>query len=737
MMSLNGITENFDTVEYDESGIGDNFYQFNLNNVAVSAGDGLTLDFRTAGDFSTASAKAQSMSPGYSTWNGILGNQGGVCAIHKSVDVFSTADGINATYLSAIKVKCDVYLPDPTSDSSVLIGSDSVTMGVDGGIIGIILSEDNGTPLTNEPSLMVLMNRNTSGNVSLYVVKVTAYGDPPTLELVGSEENYGWYTDGGTLTVYQAPGRVHIYYPDETYAPAIIDGFEAYIHPSIVKPGWKYLVGLYAENGGSNPIYVNGFQAYSDGEFAPTFPPRQYSNIFQIPSGTSDGGGLSLYGSGYVYDQSTVFEEEASTVLSGGGSNDYALHLNPVPLHSSTEFSVNFKVTLNVNNSANAVGVVAFATVDYDSGLVVYPLELLFSYPSTTVSCVLGVRQNEGATPASLTTLDSKTDISFAAWTTDGDERIGYCNWAISYDSDADEITSTVTLPGSSTWETTQSCPAWYTPGTYTGFVITGPSTIADDLKISFVNSLGTQQASYGPLTTNAPDAPTVSAPTLAPVKFTGTAFSDDDSGDSLAHSEWQITSYTDTTYASVISTIIMNPPTSGNPYALVDLVDGSQYRVRVRYYDIYGNVSAWSSDLTFIAEFSAGVVSVDELPSWPNSIANPSDGSTETVQFQTRITPFELVGVESRYKVHPTEIILWHLRYDVMKRSQYEDLRAFFIGRGGQWGAFYFTDPLDSSRKYRMRFASDSLKREIHSSVLYNVEVDLIQLSEYSQQVS
>ncbi len=737
-----GILDNFGTPNYDtdlsHGHLGPRYAQKNLNGDLIASGNGLKTVLRTSGDFSTSAAIAQSLTPGYSTWTGILENQGGIVAVHDCDAILHGGDGVPlGRWFESVNLSVDLWLPQASSQGNRSIGGDTISVGYDGGMAGIVISPD--TSLT-PPYCMILINRSSTDRVSFYAVSVDAHGDPPTLTLLDFQENAADYLAGGTMEVYYAMGRVHIYYPSPSaYSPIILEGFVApdITAYSVVFPG------VYAELGGSNEIYFDNLKACSAvfDEIGPEFPAQASSYVAKIAPGTPDGTKLRNCGNPAMYGSIKVLSGEISTRgVTYPRGYTYAHAFNPSQYKSSKSFTTDAKVTLNVSNTTNSIGLSALGHFDISATdvLIFYPIELDFSYSGGNIVCQLIARQHESSSvPDSGTVLDSKTDIDPDDWTADGDSRVGYISWEVEYDSIAEEITSTVTLPGDVTWETTQSAPAWYTPGPYAGFFVTGTASEANDLYLSFVDSEDVAALGYGPITTVAPDAPSISTPTLAPVRFTGSTFSDDDDSDILDYSEWQLTSYSDTTYASIIETVYMDGPTTGDPYSDFTLVDGNEYRARVRYCDSYGNLSDWSTDITFTATFSADSVDEEDLPSWPSTLPHPSDASTESVEFKTRITPFEYVGVESRQKVHSTQIVLWHLVYKVLTAEQYNILKTFFISRCGAWGAFYFQDPLDASQIYRMRFASDKLTREIYSSVLTNVEIDLVQLSEYSQQVS
>jgi len=735
-----GICDNFGSPNFDtdlSSGyLGPRYSQINLNGDAVAAGDGIKTVLRTSGDFDTSCAYAASMTPGYSTWTGFLGNQGGVLAVHDCDAVTLGSDGVPlGRWTESLLLGLKTWLPAASTQGDVTIGTGTANVGLESGMVGIAITS-SATP----PYMMVLMNRSVSNRVSFYAVRVTSHGDPPTVELLASAEDAVDYEDGGVAEIYWSMGRIHIYYPSaDAYDPIILEGFSspdltAY---SVIHPG------IYIEQGGANAIYVDDFKVAGAiwDEMGPIFPSRMSTYVAKIPNSVSDGDTLRHMGCAPLYGGIKILDEEISTRgVTYPVSLTYACHVNPVPYDSSISFSVKAKITLNVSNTVNSIGLTALGHLDISATDVItyYPIELGFSYSGGNVACALSVRQNESTSaPAVATVLDSKVDIDPSDWVADGNKRVGYIEWNLSYDSDTEEITSTVDLPGDVTWTTTKSKPSWYVPGAYAGFYVEGTASVADDIYLSFVDSTDALVYGYGPASTNAPDAPVISTPSLAPVRFGGSAFADDDDGDTISRSEWQLTSYADTTYASVLSTVVMSAPDTGNPYADFTLISGNEYRVRVRYYDSYGNASAWSDDVTFTATFSSGSIEFTDLPAWPSTLPPPSDSSSETVEFKTRITPFELVGVESRQKIRATGIVVWHLVYNVLTENQYNILKTFFVDRCGSWGAFNFSDPLDSSKVRRMRFASDSLTREIFSSVLHNVKIDLVELSEYSQQVS
>jgi hypothetical protein len=732
-----GIYDNFGSPNLDtdlsHGHLGARYTQINLNGDAVAAGDGIRTVLRTSGDFLTSCAYAEGMSPGYSTWAGFSDVYGGVLATHDCDGVILGGDGILlGRWTESVHLSLDMWLPASSAQADRTIGTGTVSMGIGSGLAGVAV-----TSAVTPPFLMVLMNRTSNSRVSFFLVRVTSFGDPPTVELLDSSVSVTDYEDGGTMDVYFAMGRIHIKYPSvSSITTVVFENFESpdFTAYSVIIPG------IYCEQGSANGIYVDNFQVCSAiyDEMGPVFPSKRSSYVALVPSSTANGTEMRVLGCSPIYGQIAVYNNSISSRgVTYPDGYVYAHSINPVPYASSNSFSVQAKITLNVSNSTNAIGLSALGhlAISATDVLAFYPVELQFFYSGSNITCQLCVREHDDLTaPSAATVLASKTDIDPGDWTAVNTARFGIVSWDVSY-VDGD-IVSVVELPGDVTWSVTEEAPAFYESGPYAGFFVEGAASVANDIYLAFVDAQDDPVYGYGPAEVNVPDTPSISTPTLAPVRFTGSTFSDDDDGDYLTYSEWQLTSYSDTTYELLLQRVYMDYSGAGYPYADFTLISGSQYRARVRYYDSYGEVSVWSDDITFTATFSSGAIELTDLPLWPSGLPNPMDSSTETIEFKTSITQFESSGIESRQKIRPTGTVLWHLVFKTLTMTQYDILKTFFVDRCGSWGAFYFADPLDPSQVYRMRFASDKLTRDIYSSVLNNVEIDLVQLSEYSQQV-
>ena len=79
------------------------------------------------------------------------------------------------------------------------------------------------------------------------------------------------------------------------------------------------------------------------------------------------------------------------------------------------------------------------------------------------------------------------------------------------------------------------------------------------------------------------------------------------------------------------------------------------------------------------------------------------------TPQFSTQAYRF-VDGSEQRFPGFPGMLQQWSIRLDLLKESELETLREFFLSQEGRAGSFSFTDPWSGTVFPNCSFTSDTL---------------------------
>ena len=79
------------------------------------------------------------------------------------------------------------------------------------------------------------------------------------------------------------------------------------------------------------------------------------------------------------------------------------------------------------------------------------------------------------------------------------------------------------------------------------------------------------------------------------------------------------------------------------------------------------------------------------------------------TPQYSTQAYRF-VDGSEQRFPGFPGVLQQWSIRLDLLKESELETLRVFFLSQEGRAGGFSFTDPWTGTLFSNCSFASDTL---------------------------
>jgi phage-related protein len=98
-----------------------------------------------------------------------------------------------------------------------------------------------------------------------------------------------------------------------------------------------------------------------------------------------------------------------------------------------------------------------------------------------------------------------------------------------------------------------------------------------------------------------------------------------------------------------------------------------------------------------------------------------------ETVQYKTLVSEFEN-GAEQRRRKWANPLRKWTLRFRHRHLSEMNDIRNFFMGKCGAFGAFTWTNPNDST-EYTVRFAEDSFRFTLKAYRIYDFELDFVEV--------
>jgi len=126
---------------------------------------------------------------------------------------------------------------------------------------------------------------------------------------------------------------------------------------------------------------------------------------------------------------------------------------------------------------------------------------------------------------------------------------------------------------------------------------------------VAGVKSVGRLGAEATPVTSQAPNTPTIYGGTITETTWnlSSSAFSDPDQGDTHLNSDWQVTTAADTGFASVVWQSLANA-TNKTSIQATGLTGSTAYIARKRDRDGQGNASAYSSTVADTTAASGGV---------------------------------------------------------------------------------------------------------------------------------
>jgi hypothetical protein len=532
---------------------------------------------------------------------------------------------------------------------------------------------------TEYGGLCLRMAANGTTGLVLRILRTATTAQKVVLYRKTAAATYVLVQDSGTLSTYADDEEI-VFASDGTTVTVDIAGTRVLTASSVTVPGSTAYAGvMFAQTSGNRRFEsLEIARTLAHEQIGDTFNRADLNNLGTAYTESDPDGAAVPTGSGFAISSNHAL------IPTANAARVFAMHETSM---ESAQMHVSLAPTLDISGGvAQGLGVAFMARGNLETG---YAALLLLEPPATAR---IEIYRKHG--PA----LDRLANV------------------AVTYSAAASLVVATgatavITYNGTEVYEIEDLA----SEGTFAALLAS-----ADGGGVSFLDTL----LLYGNQQPTTPTIERVGQDGNVPVRLVASAFDDSDTWSTHAASQWQVTLYSDTLFASPVYD-------SGEVVtALEEVITTLQayrnYRARVRYKDDGGLWSEWSASFQFFV--LPGTVVTTELLAWPSTLPNPRYPIHRERVYVTEVSKQGKGWTdEKRQSQRSRPLYRFVLNYRRLSQTDIETLCDFHDATLGATVPFVWTHPT-TMQSHIVRFESDTLGLDLKIHVVEDVEIQLIE---------